>query len=203
MGAISGNVSYRRYWAPVDKSHADILAGLNNRRFRPLELDEDMTVGWCKSGKLDEHELEDNDVFLLYGHAIFSLRRDKWSLPASLVKSKVNELTEEWKRRRGSKTVPKDVKVEAKRRVSITLREASLPRPNSYDVIWDMDTGVIRFWAHSDEVNDVFLAMFARTFGVTPVPVTAYTLAIDDEDDATIEGIEALEPSSFVVMEGV
>jgi len=199
MGVVSGNISYRRYWVSRSPGKADILTALNGRRFRGLLQDEDQAVGWAPVGRLIDPVSIDfgYDIFMA-SYAAFALRRDRWAVPASLLKSRVDESLHMWLLQTGNKKIPAYVRIEAKDTAQALLRREALPKPQVVDIVWDLQSNIVKVWSLSKEVNELFDALFNLTFkDVGLIPLTAYTIAISNKDKPSIDEINGIEACSF------
>ena len=83
----------------------------------------------------------------------------------------------------------------------MALRKNVLPSIKTSEVVWNWETGYVRFFSTSKGLNEEFIELFEESFGLTLTPEYAYTLAQDPSLSLTAESLQALdsiEPTAFV-----
>lgn len=203
MGAISGTLSYKIFYVqgelPSDWKDRFVQA-VAQHGFEPLEpqAEEDDSIGWV----VMERPLQTNiDLHaMLFDHFInLSLRQDRYSVPSKLLNAHFEEAVREYllenKKKKLSKFEKDDIKEMVKRR----LKEKQYPRMRITDMSWDIRSGRVRFWSHSNKNCELFQGFFEDTFGLKILPANPYINAVEaglTEDD--IDALKMVEPSNFV-----
>ncbi len=196
MGAFTGGLTYRRYYAnePLPDSFRDTFAqGIAQHAFKDIDLasDEERALGWCSplfplDTEIDVHE------WLYDDYIVLSLRIDTLSVPGPLLK--IHAEAEERRVMAEQKTVKlsRYEKAEIKERVKLALRKRMLPTIKTIDLTWhwkpDAGPGVVRFFSTIEKLNLEMMELFEATFGLMLTPVGIYTLQRDaaggDEEKA-------------------
>src|SRR5690554_3341244 len=206
MGAISGTLSYKVFYAqgeiPEDWQERFVHA-VEQHAFGPLEPDddEDESIGWVVVDRPLQSQIDLHAM--LFDHFInLSLRQDRYAVPSGLLNAHFEEAVREYmlenKKRKLSKFEKDDIKEMVKRR----LKEKQYPRMRITDMSWDMRSGRVRFWSHSNKTCELFQGFFEDTFGLQILPANPYMNAVEAglaEED--IEALKMVEPSNFVGVE--
>ncbi len=205
MGAFGGSMSFSTFLVRGDPPEGDIrepfLQGIRRNTFRPLVPEEEATDrgGWCSiSGPLDL-DLEHDKVF--YGSYLnLGLRLDKWRIPAPVLKAHVGEAELRVLDERGKERLSKHEKEDVKAMVVAALRRQMMPAMKVIDMVWNLDTGVVRLWNQSTTIHELFEDLFKKSFDLELVPMNPYvaagTLGLDDR---IMDNIEELAHAQFHV----
>lgn len=179
MSLSKGSLTYARFFVEGDRPDVDAcLAAIRLRAFRPLkatdELDE--SVGWCSVHHhidLDlTHEKAFDGDFITLG-----LRTDRWKIPGAIMAAHMREAETAMLAELGKDRLSRTQKEDLRAMVERKLRERSMPAMRVYDLAWDTDAGVVRFFATSPKVHDVLHELFEKTFGCRLIPEGVYTRA--------------------------
>lgn len=189
MGAFQGTISYSLYRAQGDLP-ADFrdrfLERIRKNRFLELEpeAEEDLRVGWVVAGQMLSVDFSPENLFR-DSYLCLSLRSDRWSLPAALVKAHIARREAEICQERGRARLSRAEREKVRDDVLRELREHALPAATLVDMVWNLDTGHVRFWSQSGRACEFFEELFEDTFGLALIGTSAWVEALEcglDED---------------------
>lgn len=168
MGALKGSVTVRRYFVrgapPIDR--ARIAKGVRAHLHTPIDPrgDVERSHGWAWVEDPTTIDLESDKIF--YGDAVaLAMRVDTLKPPAAVVKRLVHEGLRALGRR-PSKAEKRAYQQEIVRK----LRGQYYPVTRSYDMVWVLDAGRVLFFSHAKGANELFVDLFAKSFGLELVP---------------------------------
>jgi DNA recombination-dependent growth factor C len=173
MGALKGSISVRRYTV-LDKLPDDarrkLLKGIRAHLFTPIDprSELDRSVGWVSMLDSENVDLQPNDLFAVAegGEQLrLSLRIDVLKPSGADVRRQVNTRALALEAKEG-RPLSKRERRELKAVVIAELRLRTPPRVRVVDVVWNLDTRRIYFWSQVKSVNEGFLDLFVRSFGM-------------------------------------
>ncbi len=202
MGILASTSSLTRY--RVNGSLGDnpidvVEMGLKRHKIVDIDKEpQEMSVGWTSLTDPYHPDFEGSS-FLVASYFIFSLRIDKKSVPANVLKKQV--IMEEKKRLResGREFLSKTEKKELKEDVKQILLTRMPPVPHVYDVVWDPEKNILWFYTTHKAANEELETLFLKSFNINLVKLFPYTLAdlelglSDHEKDMLYK----LKPSRF------
>lgn len=205
MGTFQGGLTYRQYrvnQALPPKWQNKVQDGLSKHLAKEIDPsgDEDRSLGWCNA-----HFALDTSISLeqcLYNeYIVVGMRIDTLVVPKSLL-----AVYCEREERRAMQELKKEVlsryeRAEIREAVETTLRKKVLPSIKTAEIVWNWETGYVRFFNTSKGLNEEFIELFEESFGLTLTPEYAYTLAHDPTLGLSAELLKALdskEPKAFV-----
>jgi DNA recombination-dependent growth factor C len=147
--------------------------------------------GWVAFQNLCDTDLTANKVFFNQ-YFCFSLRMDTKRLPARLLRAMLDLRLQAWMRDRNRERVPAAVKKEIKEQLELELFPRQLPNVAAHNACWDMGRGIVWFFQNGNKANEVFRALFAKTFALETRPFAALQiLAEAGREDwlAQVDGI--------------
>ncbi len=182
MGVLAGSISYTRYEVVGDLpgDYRDrYLDCIRDFAFEPLrpEAEDDTSTGWVVCGELLDTEFTRDKVWLDTAWAALSLRHDRWSLPAALVRAVVAERCNEHARARDREKLTRAENEEIREQIVREMKRNALPAAAMTDLLWNLDTGCVRFWSHSNKANERFVALFEETFELKLIPRVPWVAA--------------------------
>lgn len=203
MGLFSSTVSITRYRVngKGDQSVMETI-GQGLKKNQIVDIDhtpEEASVGWTT---FENPFVPDFDTTsFIYGNLIvFSLRIDKKSIPAKLIKKRVilesaRKLTEgerEYLSRNEKKEIKENVIHELMMKIPST--------PNIYDIMWNYEENIVWFFSTQKSANEEFETLFSKSFKMTLVRLFPYTIAdfSDYLSDSEKDRLSKLLPSSFM-----
>lgn len=205
MGAFQGGLTYRQYRVNQHlppQWQKKVQQGLSQnlaKEINPAGEDE-RSVGWCNA-----HFALDTSISLeqcLYNeYVVVGMRIDTLIVPKRLL-----AVYCEREERLAMQELKKEVlsryeRAEIREKVEKTLRKKVLPSIKTAEMVWNWETGYVRFFSTSKGLNEEFAELFEESFGLTLTPEFAYTLAQDPNLGLSAEALKALdavEPTAFV-----
>jgi hypothetical protein len=187
MGARKGSVTARRYQVKGKTPEpARLTRGARAHVIVPIDpaSEVERVHGWAAAHDPDETELATEALYAADGRSlVLALRVDTLKPPSQVVKRLVADKLREL----GRKPSKRD-KQEAKAMVVKSLRSRAFPKSQSTDVVWQLDSGKVWFFSHGKKLNELFVDLFAKSFGVEPVAAGPGVLAGRAQ-------VESLEPT--------
>ncbi len=207
MGAIAGPITFTTYYATTEiaKDHREaFLAGLRRQAFTPIDvdLDHDDAIGWVNINDPTSSDFNVNDVY--WGsYLIATIRHDAIKLPPTSVKIQLQKAIREHLAKTGKEKLSKSETEELREVLIRNLKRKALPSTKTFDMVWNLDTGVVWFWCASKKVNEAFTDLFQETFGHQPNMKCPYSeLERLDFDDDHLQRICEMEPANLAAPSG-
>ena len=175
MPILSGAMSVRRFrvvgalpenWRDVFRERLEEHAFKDN----PIEVGKEDREGWVQIHNLLENSFEDFDKWLYNDLILLSLRVDKKTLPAKLLKATLEKEYANWCELNGRKRCPKDVREEIKDRIESQWLKRALPRVATTDLCLNLKDNYVILHSLSDSAADRVRKRFYATFGLRMVP---------------------------------
>ena len=194
MGILSGALTVRRFrvvgdipgnWRTSFADRFDAYAW--NERAKASEERGDSTSGkaeiegWVQIHNLLDIEFDDPTRWLYQNYVIFSLRVDKKTLPAQLLKATVAKRCEAWCKEQGVERCPSAVKKQVKEAIEAEWLERALPRVAITECCWNVTDGWLLLHSLSEATADRFRKRFLRTFGLKLVPSSPLDWLADED----------------------
>lgn len=175
MGLLRGSMTARRFrvvgdlpddWRTTYRDRLDKMA------FREPDnrTGKEEVEGWVQIHNLLDTDFTDLNRWLYNHLALFTLRVDKKTLPAKLVRATVEVKCREWAEERQVDRVPAAVKKEIKEMLEADWLKKALPSVRTTDVCWNIQEGWVTIDSHSETTGDRLRKRFHRTFGLELVP---------------------------------
>jgi len=180
MGALEGSLSFKTYYVegePPNDFHQNYLERLQKHFFQPLSPvgDDERTIGWVPVKDPMATEIKRENVFF-NEYIVFSLRIDKWAIPTSWLKARMNQIIAE-RYPDPERKISKRIKNEIRLEVTTDIKQHIIPSMKIVDVVWNFHERKLRFWSNSKNVCDEFVEFFENTFDITLTPDSPYTMA--------------------------
>lgn len=193
MGILQGSTRLRRYdvLGELDPD-LDRHAAIQANAFQGFVADDtrEKTAGWVSIRDWGVTDFEPADYSI--GETLcLTLRIDSRKVPARLLKEECRKIEAEWKMNLGRENLSRAERDEIREMVHGKLIARALPTTRGIDFCWDGKE--VLFWNAAESANELFRALFEKTFGLKLRPVFPYTLALRET-----EAIDALTPCSFV-----
>ena len=123
-------------------------------------------------------------------------RTDRWVLPGSAMKRALREAEAAYLEKKGRARLTRREKNELKLLVAKKLKKSFAPSTRSIDLSWSLDENLVRFFSHAEKPSGAMMELFKKTFGLSLVPESPYTLAAkialgDAESRAAWDSLEA------------
>jgi len=202
LGALRGTLTYARFFV-TGEVPAD-LAGATMKRIRaaasqPLVPDEDVNErhGWCSIEDPMDTDLDHEKIFF-NEYVCLGLRIDRWVVPKPLLNAHLRDAEAALLERKGLERLGRKARADLKLFVLKKLRRQLMPATKSIDLVWNVNTGVARFFSQSGKIHLLVQELFEKTFRLKLVPESPGTAAERRGLDARAEKLwEALEPTSL------
>ncbi len=170
MGLLSNTVSICQFNVIGDLPDLRDLtwAGerLAQKSFRDItDSSEELSIGWVHLDDVGKCDFDDYGAYAREHYLTFSLRRDQRRVPAALLRSGLEELEREFLTANpGFHKVPKARREEMREAVHSSLLSRTLPVPATWDVVWDVRSGILTFTSLSQKALELFETHFRATF---------------------------------------
>ena len=199
MGLIFGSGNFTRFM--VDENPPDDYLEVFPKkieRFAFHQLDEssddERSTGWVNILDMFDSGFDGMDYFKDPCIAL-SWRVDSRKVPSNALMQYCREAEEKIKASEELEQLPKKRRQEIKESVRIKLLKRAIPRSNTYDMIWNLQSGMVYFGATSNKLCDEFAEYFYMTFGIPlktvfPYAVASWVLETDEKDPALLDGLQ-------------
>jgi len=202
LGALRGSLTYARFF--VTGEVPGDLAGASLKRLRaaasqPLVPDEDVSErhGWCSIEDPMDTDLDHEKIFF-NEYVCLGLRIDRWVVPKPLLNAHLRDAEAAILEKKGLERLGRKARADLKLFVLKKLRRQMVPVTKSVDLVWNVNTGVARFFSQSAKIHLLVQELFEKTFRLKLVPESPGTAAERRGLDARAEKLwEALEPTSL------
>jgi len=202
MGAFAGTLTMTCYYVQgeIPDGFRDMFVdALNKSRFTDINIDADHeeSMGWVMAQDPFDTEFELNKV--LWGsYLVAALRHDTIRLPATAFKMHLRKACDDYRKKTGKEKLTKGETEEVKERLERQLKKKALPNIKTYDLVWNMERGVVWLWSTNKKVNEQFIDFFQETFGLSVHEKNPYSQIerMGFEEDTLARLIE-LEPASM------
>ncbi len=182
MGIIRGSATFTRFTVtePLPEDYIENFPNSILRyAFRPLGEDSDAerSAGWVNI--LDMFDSQFNAMeFFKDPYIAMSLRIDARSVPSKALKQYCRDAEEDIRIAENLPFLNRERRLELKEIIHARLLRRAIPRSNTYDMIWNLDTGVVLFGSVNSKLSDEFSEMFLKTFGMNVNPLFPYSLGL-------------------------
>ena len=205
MGALQGGLTYRQYRVNenlLPTWQKRVQEGLITNIATEIDprSDDERSIGWC-----DIHFALSSsislDQCLRNEYIIAGMRVDTLSVPKSMLAIYCEREERNVMRELKKTVLTRYERVEIREQVEKELRKKVLPSIKSTEMIWNWETGYVRFFSTSKGLNEEFIELFEESFGLTLTPEYAYTLAQDSTlglDRDQLSRLEKIDHTPFV-----
>ena len=203
MGLLASSVSITQYRVegklsnPVIDTVAD---GLKEHIIR--EIDNDATeksVGWTTIEQPFEPEVE-RSRFVIGQYFVFSLRIDKKSIPAKILKKHYLRACALRLKGKDREFLARNEKSEIKDQVLHSLFLKIPATPNVYDVLWNYESRELLFFTTQKMASEELETLFIKSFDLRLVRLFPYTMSdlMSGLSDTEKDRLNGLTPSRIV-----
>ena len=207
MGALAGTITMTCYYVqgevPGDFKER-FLEALSKNAFTDVnvDLDHEESIGWVTAEDPFDVEFDLNKV--LWGsYFIAAIRHDTIRLPATAFKLHLKRAVEAQCRESGKERLSKAEVEEVRDILEKELKRRALPNIKVYDMVWNMDRGVVWLWSTNKKVNEQFVDFFQETFELVAHEKNPYSqLEMLDFDEALLAHALEIEPASMAAPPG-
>jgi len=202
MGILSSSVSITRYKVE-GKIKAPILetVGSGLKKNAIAEIDDDISekaVGWTSFHK-PYHPDFYGSSFVYGKDLVFSLRIDKKSIPAKVLKKHFTIESARLLAKSGREFLSRNEKADLKDQIVGRLSLRIPATPNVYDLIWSYEDSSLWFFSSLKAANEELETLFRHSFDLTLIRLFPYTTAdlILALSDSERDILSNLSPTSF------
>lgn len=181
MGALRGTLTFSRFFVTGDVPGD--LAGATMKRIRasacqPLVPEEDANEhhGWCSIEDSMDTDLGHEKVFF-NEYVCLGLRIDRWMVPKPLLNAHLRDAEAALLEKKGLERLGRKARADLKLMVLKKLRRQLMPSTKSIDFVWNVQTGVARFFSQSPKLHLLAQELFEKTFRLSLVPESPGTAA--------------------------
>lgn len=181
MGLLRGSAGFSRYFVngtpPEDypDAYVDNIIRYSFRGFDE-HSDQDRSTGWVNIMNIFDTAFEQKQ-FHMYPYLSLSFRADSRKVPSSALKQHCLEAEHRIMVMENLEYLPKEKRREIKEITQSQLMKRAIPRTNTYDMIWNIQTTMLIFGSTANKMCDEFAELFFKTFGLNLAPVFPYSLA--------------------------
>lgn len=205
MGAFQGGLTYRQYQIKEKLPttwQAKVQQGLVSNVAKPLdpEGEFDRVIGWCSAHFILDTDMS-LDLCLQDPYLVIAMRVETIKIPGGLLKVHCESEERKAKRELKKEVLSRYERAEIREQVEAKLRKRILPTLKSFELLWNTETGVVRFFSTNKSLNEELMDLFEDSFNLTLIPDYAYTIAHSDElglSKKALDALESIEPTSFV-----
>jgi hypothetical protein len=202
MGLLSSAVSITRYRVEGKIASAVTQAVANGLKKNAIsEIDAEAvekSVGWTSFGSPFQPSFEENS-FAFGNLFVFSLRIDRKSIPAKLLKKHMTLETSKRLEKTRRRFLSKDEKQALKDKVTADLAMRVPSTPNVYDLVWNYEKFDVYFFSNLRSSNEELESLFKRSFNLSLIRVFPYTAAdlLSGLSDQERDILLGLSPTQF------
>jgi len=195
-------VSYTVYEVtsgPMESLEQAVLDGLGRGRIGRIdvELGHDRTSGFATFDDPLDTEFSADKVF--FGSLIlFSYRMDRLSVPSSTLKLYVRQRVMQNLAATRREKMPKQERDELAEAVRAELLRRTVPTISAWPVVWDQESGRVRLYTTSAAANEEFMRRMRDVLGVELTPLNTVGVLESRLDDAELDKVYHLLPTSFL-----
>ena len=180
MGLLSSSASITRYRVEGELE-SPVVETVEKKLTQNilLEIDDDVSekaVGWTSIDKPYQPDFE-GASFSFGEYLVFSLRIDRKSVPAKVLKKFVMLETAKLLAESGRKYLNKTEKQMVKDRIYSILLRRYPAVPKVYDVVWNYEGGSLWYFSNQKSANEDLEDLFAKTFELSLIRLFPYTIA--------------------------
>ncbi|MDF1594358.1 MAG: recombination-associated protein RdgC [Desulfobacterales bacterium] len=202
MSLLSSSVSITCYKvsSELQKPVLDtVYNGLTRHTIRSIDDEPvEKTVGWTsfKNPYLPDFE---SSSFVIGSYLVFSLRLDKKTIPANVIRKNVAIEMEKQLKRSGRSYLSANEKKTIKDHVTASLVRRIPATPNVYDVVWNLEEYRLWFFSNLKAANEALETLFLKSFNLTLIHLFPYTTAdlVLGLEGPERDRLTQLEPTKF------
>ena len=202
MGILSSSVSVTRYRVE-GKIKTPFLETVANglKKNAIAEIDDDVSekaVGWTSFHK-PYHPDFYGSSFVYGNYLVFSLRIDKKSIPAKVLKKHFMIESARRLAKTGREFLSRNEKKLLKDQIIDRLSLRIPATPNLYDIIWNYEESSLWFFSNLKAANEELETLFRHSFDLTLIRLFPYTTAdlVLGLSDSERDLLSNLSPTAF------
>lgn len=180
MGILSASTSIATYRieGQLDKPVLDTIRnGLQSNIIKEIDNDiDDKSVGWTSFFQPFNPRFDDAS-FMIGSYLIFSLRIDKKSIPAKVLKKHYQRQVEQKLAKSQRQFLSREEKKVLKEQVTQELNKRIPAAPSIFNLIWNYEDRWMWFFTTQKSVNELLESIFKRSFRVSLIRMFPYSMA--------------------------
>ena len=202
MGILSSTVSLTRYRVDgnIEEPVLETIAkGLAKNAITEIDDEaSEKSVGWTSLENPFRPDFSGSS-FAIGPYLVFSLRIDKKTIPAKIVKKHYQIEMAKRLSDTGRDHLAKSEKQEIKERVVQGLSMRIPATPNVYDVLWNIEEASLWICSNQKAANEELETLFAKSFKCNLIRLFPYTIAelAAGLSDAERDTLATLSPTRF------
>ncbi len=187
MGLLKGQLTFSRYRVAGDlpaNPREFIDKQIKLFSFKDLLSENEKIMGWTSLENVLDTDFEYAN-YLLDDYIIFSLRIDRKTVPASLLRLKTLEEEQSRMKEKSVERLYKAERNDIRDAVHLNLLKKTPPVPSFHEVCWSISQMWVIFGSHSEKVTDDFEDLFKRTFSLKLIPSVPWNPSYMEPDMIT------------------
>lgn len=200
MGILSSTAAITRYRVegkPEEPVMETVAEGLRKNAIADIDEEaQEKSMGWTTFENPFKPDFE-GASFVIGSHLVFCLRIDKKSVPTKIVNKHFNVAMAKKLADESRSHLTRNEKKLLKEEVSNHLTLRIPATPNIYDLLWNLEEGVLWFFSNQKGANEELETLFARSFGLHLIRIFPYTLADFLLDADKKDRLTELTPTQF------
>lgn len=205
MASLRGPLTYRAYWVdgqPPKAFKETYQKEIQRYAFRDIDVSLDIlrSVGWVSVNHLFDRDFSGTEKFLWNQYIRLTFRADQLTIPSKLFKAYYTQKEQEYRKKNPQlERIPKRVKDALKQQVrEEIIQKGVLPKTQDYEMVWNLNSGQVFFFTTGKRVNEEFMDLFQKTFGLSLIFAHPLIRSHRSAQDQNLQqAIESLNPSSF------
>lgn len=181
MGFINGSTSITRFLVNGTLPRnfiEEFPRRISRHAFRNLDenSDAERSTGWVNIMDMFDSQSIGTE-FLNDPYVALSWRLDARRVPSKALKEYCRKAEEDLKKSEGAEYLSKRQRQEIREGVSFQLFKRAIPRSHTYDMVWNLNTGMVLFGSLSNRICGEFAEFFFKTFELHLIPVFPHSMA--------------------------
>lgn len=204
MSFLKSSTSFTRYRV-IDEVSSSLWMEIPDklRQFAMKDIDElpePKGWGWVSFEDMLDVDWSENPPQKGAEYMTFSFRVDTRRVPPAVIKKHfaLALKSEELKMKAAGKNfISRERKKEIKEQVLFVLNKRFLPIPAEFQVIWNVNAGLLYIASVQGKLLEMFEEYFVHSFGLHLEQLTPYGLAATFLSEAELERLDDIEATSF------
>jgi hypothetical protein len=199
LGLLSSSTALTRYFVEGNTENnlkEIVFSGLTKHAISPIDDDTaEKTLGWTSFKEPFSADFEGYS-FIYGNYFAFSIRIDKKSIPANLVKKYIALESDKRLKASGREFLSRNEKKMIKEHVLNFLYLRIPATPHIYNILWNYERSVLFFFTNIKAPNQTLETLFYSSFNLRLIRIFPYTLA-DLAGGLSAQERDTLEKLSF------
>lgn len=171
-----------------------LMSGFEKCKIQEIDPYEEMTYGWTNTLNNFFPRFDDAS-FIIGNYVSISLRIDKKSVPASVVKKEVAIQSKKECEKLGVEKLSKAQVAHIKEKIFELLLSNTPAVPKIFDIIWDVENKDLYLFCANNGVIEILEDIMLESFGLHVKMRFPFTMAVESVDENTVS---KLKQTSFV-----